>query len=191
METFLIFHRGLELPLFASFPLLETQEGRAELRAYYEPFVQLAVERGLTAVLDTPTWRANADWGAQLGYPADDLARVNRYAVGFVRDLPGPVAVSGAIGPRDDGYRPAALMAADEAQQYHSPQVAALAGADFVTALTMTHPEEAIGIARAARSQGLPVVISFTVETDGRLPNGQALGESKRRDEGQSDGAGE
>ncbi len=178
METFLIFHRGLELPLFASFPLLETEEGRAELRGYYEPFVALAAERGLTAVLDTPTWRANPEWAAKLGYSADDLARINRDAVTFVRELPGPLSVSGAIGPRDDGYRPAALMSAGEAEQYHSPQVAALSGADLATGLTMTYPEEAIGIARAARREGIPVVISFTVETDGRLPNGQTLDEA-------------
>jgi homocysteine S-methyltransferase len=176
METVLIFHRGLELPLFASFPLLETDEGRAALRAYYEPFVQLAADRGLQAVLDTPTWRANADWGAKLGYSADDLARINREAVAFVREVPGSVSVSGAVGPRDDGYRPAALMGADEAEAYHSAQVAALADADLVTGLTMTYPEEAIGIARAARRAGVPAVISFTVETDGRLPNGQELG---------------
>ena len=48
----------------------------------------------------------------------------------------------------------------------------------MVTVLTMTYAEEAIGITRAAVESGLPVVISFTLETDGRLPSGQALGEA-------------
>jgi S-methylmethionine-dependent homocysteine/selenocysteine methylase len=195
METVLIFHRGLELPCFASFPLLETAEGREELRRYYKPFIRLAAERGLTAILDTPTWRANADWGAQLGYSADDLGAVNRRAVAFLSELraeaPAPVVISGCIGPRDDGYRPAALMSAAEAELYHSPQVAALAGADLLTGLTMTYPEEAIGIVRAARRGDVPVVISFTVETDGRLPNGMALADAVEQVDAETEGAAE
>ena len=50
--------------------------------------------------------------------------------------------------------------------------------ADFVSAFTMNYVEEAIGIARAARRAEMPVVISFTVETDGRLPTGQTLKEA-------------
>jgi homocysteine S-methyltransferase len=184
METVLTFQRGIDLPCFASFPLLDTPEGREELRRYYESFVELAAERGLTAILDTPTWRANADWGAKLGYSPDDLARVNREAVAFLeslrRDAPEPFVISGCMGPRDDGYRPSALMSADEAERYHAAQVGTFAetAADLVTALTLTYPEEAIGIVRAARQVEIPVVISFTVETDGRLPDGHALGEA-------------
>jgi len=193
METVLIFHRGLDLPCFASFPLLETPEGRDELRRYYAPYVELAAERGLTAILDTPTWRANADWGAKLGYSAERLAEVNRVAVAFLEELceqsAAPIVISGCIGPRDDGYHPAALMSADEAEDYHSAQVATLAGADLVSGLTMTYPEEAIGIARAAKREGIPVVVSFTVETDGRLPNGMALGDAIELVDGETDAA--
>jgi S-methylmethionine-dependent homocysteine/selenocysteine methylase len=195
METVLIFHQGLDLPCFASFPLLETPEGRDALRRYYEPFIALAAERGLTAVLDTPTWRANADWGAKLGYSADDLARVNRDAVSFLEQLrlgaAAPIVISGCIGPRDDGYNPSALMSAAEAEQYHSAQVTtfAAAGADFVTALTMTYPEEAIGIVRAARRTAVPAVVSFTVETDGRLPTGASLGEAIEHVDTETDAA--
>ena len=48
----------------------------------------------------------------------------------------------------------------------------------MVTAITMTHVGEAVGVVRAAEAAGLPVAISFTVETDGRLPTGQPLGEA-------------
>ena len=90
------------------------------------------------------------------------------------------VVVSGCVGPCDDGYRPAALMSPRAAEAYHAVQVAsfAAASADLVTAITMTYAEEAIGIARAAARAGLPVAISFTVETDGRLPDGEPLGEA-------------
>jgi len=71
-------------------------------------------------------------------------------------------------------------MTPDEAQRYHAEQIETFVNteADLITAMTMTYPEEAAGIARAASSVELPVVISFTVETDGRLPTGQNLGDA-------------
>ena len=198
METVLVFHRGIDLPCFAAFPLLRTDEGRRELRTYFEPFVQVARERGIGLVLDTPTWRANADWGAQLGYDAEALAEANRAGAALVEELRAehetpetPIVIAGCVGPRDDAYNPTAMMIAEEAEEYHRPQVRTLSetAADLISGLTLTYPEEAIGIARAARGVGMPVVISFTVETDGRLPNGMALREAIEQVDAETDGA--
>ncbi len=187
LETTLVFHRGIELPLFAAFPLLDSDEGRAALREYFAPYLALAAERGTGFVLDTPTWRANADWAPQLGYDLEGLARVNRDAVAFARELrdavpaePAPILVNGVIGPRGDGYVAGARMSPEEAEEYHALQAGAFAaaGADMLTAVTMTYAEEATGVARAAAAAGLPCAISFTVETDGRLPSGQELGDA-------------
>ena len=187
LETTLVFHRGIELPEFAAFPLLGTAEGRAALRDYFEGYLAIAREHDAGFVLDTATWRANPDWGARLGYDAAALDRVNRASVAFARELrdaaqdgPSPILVDGVVGPRGDGYAPESLMTPGEAQAYHAPQVAAFAaaGADMVSAITMTHAAEAIGVARAADAAGLPAVVSFTVETDGRLPDGQTLGDA-------------
>jgi homocysteine S-methyltransferase len=180
LETTLIYHAGAELPHFAAFVLLEDESGVRKLRDYYRPYVAIARARGVRAILDTPTWRANADWGALLGYTRDALADVNRRAVDLLCALRGEspdveIAISGCVGPRGDGYAVGKTMSADEAEEYHAAQAEALAGADLLTALTMTYAEEAIGIARAAR---FPPVISFTVETDGRLPSGQPLVEA-------------
>jgi homocysteine S-methyltransferase len=196
METVLLFKRGIDLPCFAAFPLVETDSGRDELRSYYEPYAAIARERGIGLVLDTPTWRASADWGERLGYDAGRLAEVNRTAVRVIEQIradrsPTPIVVCGTVGPRDDAYRPGALMTSEEAERYHRAQIQTLAeaGADMVSGLTLAYPEEAIGIARAAHRAGLPVAISFTVETDGRLPDGTALGDAIERSDAETDGA--
>ena len=198
METALIFHQGQELPSFATFPLLETESGRDALRTYYEPFLELARTRGTGFILGGCTWRASADWGAELGYDADALAAVNRRAMTFVEDLresappsSRPVLLEAPIGPRGDVYAPSSLMTAEEAEQYHSAQMQTLSDTpvDLITALTFTYADEAIGITRAAKAAGLPVAVSFTVETDGRLPSGQALRAAVEQVDAETDGA--
>lgn len=186
METTLIFHEGLNLPHFAAFVLLDSAEGRKHLEDYYEAYLGIARRHGLGFVLDSPTWRANADWGARLGYDDAALRAVNMRAIRFLEALrtaweaPGrPCVINGAIGPRGDGYK-AGNMDVAEAEDYHAAQIAAFAeaGADMVTAFTLTSVNEAIGIVRAAEAQTMPVAISFTVETDGRLVRGESLREA-------------
>lgn len=186
LETSLLFHAGFELPCFASFPLLASERGRAALRRYFEPFLDMAQERGVPFVLDTATWRANPDWGEQLGYDVDRLAAVNRDAVEFAGDLAKgrpDVTINGVVGPRGDGYVVGARMSDDQAAEYHAWQIGVLreAGAKRITAVTLSYPEEGIGVVRAAAAAGLEVVVSFTVETDGRLPDGTPLAEAVER----------
>lgn len=190
LETTLIFHYGIELPHFAAFTLLQYPEGRSALQKYYLPYLQLAQKYGSGFILETPTWRANADWGFKLGYSSSELAAINQRAVRFVRALGSAyieqdieVLVSGNIGPRGDGYVADQAMDPAEAMQYHSLQVDAFVRSkvDLITAMTINYSDEAIGIVKAARAQALPVVISFTVETDGRLPNGESLQEAIER----------
>jgi homocysteine S-methyltransferase len=186
METTLIFHWGVDLPHFASFVLLDSAEGQEKLKQYYEAYLAVASKHGTGFVLDSPTWRANPDWGARLGYDASALDAINVRSIAFLEELragwqrPGaPCVISGAIGPRGDGYK-AGNMDAAEAEDYHRPQIAAFSegGADMVTAYTLNSVNEAIGIARAAQSAGMPAAISFTVETNGRLANGETLREA-------------
>jgi S-methylmethionine-dependent homocysteine/selenocysteine methylase len=185
LETTLVFHDGIDLPDFAAFPLLDTETGRAALVRYYTPYFDLAERLGAGMVVDTPTWRANLDWGARLGYDAVGLAAVNRRAVEFVGELAGhrpavPTVINGVIGPRGDGYVVGGTMSPSEAAAYHGLQARSFAdaGAQMISAITMTYADEAIGVVRAAAAVGLPVVISLTVETDARLPSGQAIGDA-------------
>ena len=151
LETTLVFHDGWELPSFAAFPLLDQDKGRRWLRAYFAHYLQVAADNGTGFILDTPTWRANPDWGPELGYDLDGIRRINRDAIAFAKDLRqqwhdrvDPILISGAVGPREDGYK-AGRMDADEAEDYHRHQVSAFAdaGADLVSAYTLSTVDEA------------------------------------------------
>ncbi|MEO3935700.1 homocysteine S-methyltransferase family protein [Dermatophilaceae bacterium Soc4.6] len=191
LETDLIFHHGEDLPHFAAFPLVRTADGRRLLESYYEAYASTAATARAGLLLETGTWRASTDWGALLGWSAGDVAAVNVEAVEQLRQLATrylthegiqDVLVVGTIGPRRDGYAPDLLLQPDEAATYHSAQLAALAqgGADLATGYTFTHVGEAVGLVWAARDVGLPVAVSFTVETDGRLPDGTTLADAVR-----------
>jgi homocysteine S-methyltransferase len=186
LETTLVFIDGMELPDFAAFPLLGSEDGKSHLERYFRPYLDLAERTGTGFVLDTATWRANPDWGVRLGCDAFTLAEVNRRAVEYAawlgRNRRVPIVLNGVVGPRGDGYVVGETMTADQAASYHSLQARAFAaaGAQMMTALTMTYADEAIGVVDAAKEAGLPVVVSFTVETDGRLPSEQALGDAVR-----------
>ncbi len=192
LETSLVFLDKIELPHFAAFTLLDDELGRERLKSYYVPYLELCGETpGVGFVLETPTWRASSDWATLLGVDAARLRALNTQAAQMMCSmrsrwaprLSGPIVVSGVIGPRGDGYIAEAPDSVDDAADYHCLQAEALAagGVDMLAAVTMTTSAEALGISMAAQRVGLPVAISFTVETDGRLPSGEALGDAIER----------
>lgn len=196
LETTLIFHQGITLHSFAAFELLRTEEGKNAFREYYQPYLSLAEKYKLGFVMESPTWRASSDWGFKLGYTHDELFALNKQSIKFMRELVQPfsqslphIIISGNIGPRGDGYKAENQMTAEQAKVYHLEQIKAfvLADADVVTAVTINYIDEAIGIIQAAKSFHLPVVISFTVETDGRLPGGELLQEAIERTDRETD----
>jgi S-methylmethionine-dependent homocysteine/selenocysteine methylase len=184
IETTLIFHEKIDLPCFAAFDLLKDQWGADILRRYYARYAAIARDSGTGFILDSATWRANPDWAEKIGYSPRELDVANARAINMLFDLraayeieKSPMVISGCVGPRGDGYNPGAVMSPREAMAYHARQIGifATAGVDLVTAYTLTNTNEAIGVTRAAQEAGVPVVISFTLETDGRLPTGEAL----------------
>jgi len=198
LETTLIFHEGWDLPVAEAFVLLDSARGVAALRAYFDRYVPMAVKQGTGFVLESPTWRANPDWAARIGYDRNKLDKLNRAAIDLMREIRdayeterSPMAISGCVGPRGDGYDPGKVMSPDEAESYHAGQIGVFrdAGADFVTATTMTNVNEALGVARAARTAKMPCVISFTLETDGCLPTGEKLSEAITVVDRETDGA--
>lgn len=183
METDLIFTYGMDLPGFASFPLLETVDGRRLLRSYFEDMIALGRASGHGVILESPTWVAHRDRGTALGYTVDQLADLNGQAMALMAEVRAddvPIVLSANIGPRADAYAPSEQMNANEAEAYHAEQVRALVGTavDVVSGYTFTYAAEAVGLVRAAKGVGLPVIVSFTVETDGRLPTGMTLADA-------------
>jgi S-methylmethionine-dependent homocysteine/selenocysteine methylase len=187
IETSLIYDDGIELVDFAAFTLHDSADGRAALERYFDSYVAIARRDKVGIVLETATWRANPDWAARQCYDSVRLAEINKVAVELLAAVRArhqspetPIVISGCIGPRGDGYQADSLMTVDEARDYHALQAGAFAdtAADVITAITMTYPAEAIGIVLAARDVGMPVVISFTVETDGSLPIGVSLADA-------------
>ena len=146
IETDLITRGGFDLPEFAAFVLLDDERGRESLRAYFRRHVDVAAEFGCGLILETPTWRASADWGARTGYSPAGLRQVNEAAVDLVAGVraeyagtpAGPIVISGCVGPRADGYDPAASMTAAEAEHYHDPQIETLAAAGVALVHAMT-----------------------------------------------------
>ena len=187
METTLIFHNGIDLPCFAAFDLLRTAGGKETLRQYYQTHVAIAQKDSVGFVLESATWRASSDWGAKLGYSREALAAANEEAVELLAEVrdefegpDNPIVICGSMGPRGDGYVAGEIMTPDEAQAYHQEQINTFAGteADMINVMTMTNTPEVIGITKAAQAAGIPVVIAFTLETDGNLPTGQPLAEA-------------
>ena len=186
-ETTLIFHEGWDLPIGEAFVLLESDKGRNSIRTYFDRYLPMAVKHGIGFVLETPTWRANPDWAAKAGYGRAHLAQLNRDGIALMREVRKkyesprtPILISGNIGPRGDGYDPGNLMSPQEAADYHGWQIGIFReeNVDCVSAFTLTNVNEALGVAQAAKATKVPCVISFTLETDGRLPTGETLGDA-------------
>jgi len=188
IETDLIFNHGIEIREFAAHTLLPDAVGRQAMADYFRKFLALARQYDAGFILDSQTWKAHSYWAGDLNASPDELREANRDSIRFISSLrdefPGnrPVVLCGVIGPRGDAYAPEGLLATQEAQDYHAEQVGWLAETevDMVSGTTFTQSEEATGLVRAAENAGMPVVISFTVETNGCLPTGQPLGEAIR-----------
>ncbi len=186
-ETWMFFVEGFEAPEFAAIVLMDDEGFRQKAREYFERFLKMAAVANTGYVLDTNTWRGCTQWAGALGVSEAGLLRLSRDAVEFARRLRdewrgrvSPVLINGVVGPAGDGYATETLLTATDAFALHLPQIEVFAetGVDMISALTMTNVPEVVGIAKAAEAKGLPVVISFTVETDGRLHSGQSLAEA-------------
>jgi homocysteine S-methyltransferase len=197
LETVMVFQEGIDLPEFSAITLLTRDDVREILQRYFQPYIKIATDHELGLVLGTPTWRASSDWAEKLGFSTEQMDAFNRRSVDEMQRLrvesetaASPMPISDCVGPRGDGYSPASQMTINEAMTYHDRQIAVFADSavDFVSAMTLNYSDEAIGLIRAARSRHMPIEISFTVATDGRLPTGDRLPDVIERCDQETDG---
>ena len=184
LETTLAFVKGFDLPEFASFNLVNNDDGREAISSHLQSFATVACDHSVGLILDPPTWRASRDWGEKLGYTGETLTAAIHKSVELVGKVRNdfenantPIVISGAMGSRTDGYNPEEFMTSEQSEEYHSTQIGTFVDTevDLVTAYTMAYVDEAVGIVRAAQSAKMPVVISFTLGADGCLPAGPSL----------------
>ena len=189
-ETYLLYIQGFPLREFCAFEVFDdAQAWRRMQDELLRPIADAAAANGMGLLAGCLVWRASADYLARLG--GRDLAAVNRNAVERTRAFidewrngseaarATPVIITGDIGPRGDGYAVSGPVSVGAAYDYHAAQVEVLAraGVDVLLPLTMTSLPETVGIVRAAARAGLPVLVSPTIEPDGRLADGTPLGE--------------
>jgi homocysteine S-methyltransferase len=184
-ETEILYKYGFELPQFAMFPLLDNPRAMTELRGMYGRYLDTAARHGFGVVMGGLDYRASPDWASLLGYRGDALAGMQLRAIDFLRDVGAPfqgrvpaLLYAGIVGPRGDAYALNRTITADEAEEYHSEQLATLARADvdLVEAMTFNSVDEVIGLARAASRFGLPLSVSFTLDhSTSRLLSGPTL----------------
>ena len=185
METDFIFHHGIDIPHFATFELLKDPAMEQKIEDYFIQYFDIAKKYNAGFILGGLTWRANNDWGGKFGYTTPEAVdQINKKVIGVFENMRRrhetadmPIIISGSLGPRGDGNDPGNLMTITQAQHYHSSQIRSFyeSGADIVSALTMTNVDETIGIVLAAKEMAMPISVSFTVETDGKLPTCETI----------------
>jgi S-methylmethionine-dependent homocysteine/selenocysteine methylase len=187
METWLQYIDGFELKHFCLFDLLNDPKAVVALRDYHRKVIEAVLPHGFGVIVEGLHYRASRDWGALIGYSPEGLAEINIRGIEFYKGLAqeyetdeNPMPIGGVLGPRGDAYNTGRTPDASEAEDYHSEQIETFkrAGADMVTAATFSSVYEAIGVARAAKSVGMPLVISFISKEQGRLSTGPTVREA-------------
>ncbi|MEJ1962670.1 MAG: homocysteine S-methyltransferase family protein [Gammaproteobacteria bacterium] len=186
-ETEIMYRHGHHLPEFAMYPLLDRPAAMADLRAMYARVLDVAAEHDFVPMLSGLDYRGSPDWGEKLGYSRTALADALLQSIAFLREVARPyegqvpnILIGGMMGPRGDAYSLNRTITAGEAEEYHSFQIETLkqANVDFVGAVTFNNIPEAVGVARAAKRLGMPLNISFTLDSNHRLKSGPSLKEA-------------
>jgi homocysteine S-methyltransferase len=187
METTLVYKDKVHLPCFSSLPLVDTDSGRNLISHYYNSYISIAAAAGTGIVLDTRTWRGSTPWAKPMGLSTDKLLELNRAAVRLAKEARNsamggenniPIVISGTMGPLRDAYEDTSgVITLEDAREGYREQVGVLAdaGVDLLALFTVTNLNEAVAVVELAREVRLPVVVSFSIESDGRLLGGRSL----------------
>ena len=186
-ETEVMYKHGFELPHFAMFPLLENPDAVSVMREMFRNYLKIAAKHRMSALMGGLDYRASPDWGTLLGYSSAGLAEANLRAIDFLRDIAKEyvreipqILIQGILGPRGDAYSTNHTITENEAEDYHSIQLATLkqANVDLAFAMTFNNIPESIGLARAAAKIEIPLAISLSLDSSSRLNSGPSLAQA-------------
>jgi S-methylmethionine-dependent homocysteine/selenocysteine methylase len=187
IETELMYKWGFEIPHFAMFALLENDQIVSTLRGMYRSYLDVAAKHEMSFLMGGFDYRASPDWAELLGYGPEALKEANLRCLDFHRqmgaeyasDVPEAVTM-GCVGPRGDAYQLNRTISEAEAEDYHSVQLTTLRDAKvpLVYAATFNNIPEAVGVVRAARRLGLPIALSFSLDSNSKLKSGPSVKEA-------------
>ncbi len=186
-ETEILYKHGYEFPHFAVFELLNNRQAKRQLEDMFARYLDTVAETGWSALMGGLDYRASPDWGKLLGYSPEGLREMQIRCIEFLREVARPydgqideIRITGVIGPRGDAYALNQTITADEAEDYHAPQLETLKalGVDMAWAATFNNVPEAVGLSRAAAKIGVPVCVAFTLTDTHRLRSGPSLREA-------------
>lgn len=169
------------------FELMDSPDAVSALRDMYRRYLDVAAKYGFAAVLSGFDYRASPDWAEKLGYSPAGLREMQQKCIDFLRDVSHPyasqlpdLAIAGCVGPRGDAYALNRDIKAADAEGYHMTQMTTLkdCGVDLIWAATINNVPEAVGLSRAAAAVGLPVNLSFTLDSSHKLKSGPSLKEA-------------
>ena len=198
VETELMYKWGVELPHFASFPLLNNPDAMSVVRGIFHRYLDVAAKYQLSALISGLDYRASPDWGALLGYSPEALADATIQSVEFSRELAQEYAIDiphaltvGQLGPRGDAYELNKTITANEAEDYHAVQLETLkkANVDIAWGFTFNTTAEAIGATRAAEKVGLPFAVSLSIDSTSKLNSGPSFAEAVEIIEAETSGS--
>ncbi|KAJ5210720.1 Homocysteine S-methyltransferase [Penicillium cf. griseofulvum] len=186
IETTLIYTKNIDLPNFSTLPVLNTEDGKETISSIYKGYIDIARAHSTGVVLETRTWRGSPLWSSEIGLSIPQMVDLNHTAVKLLQGIRSetpfdPIVISGAMGPLQDAYQDS-TVSFDQAREYYGPQIRAFAeeGVDMLCIMTVTNLDEAFGAVSLAREYNLPIHVSFSIETDGRLRGGKTLEDAIR-----------
>lgn len=160
--------------------LFYEEAGKRALSRLYHGFIDVALRGGVPITICTPTWRANQERISA----AQITDNVNADAVRFLKHLRdrwgswgASIFIGGLVGCKYDCYKPAEGLLKQDAKAFHSWQINQLAkaGVDFLLGATLPALSEATGMAMAMAETNMPYIISFVINREGIILDGNSL----------------
>lgn len=154
------------------------------LKELFNQYINISLQFNLPIMITAPTRRANKDRILRSRYDEniimDNVTFLREIKAGFSAADSSDIYIGGLMGCKGNAYQGTDVLTEKEAKDFHLWQASLFekAKVDFLYAGIMPALSEAVGMAQAMESTGLPYIISFMIRKDGRLIDGTAINEA-------------